>query len=90
MQCPGCGAENMDGASTCWECGSSMAPSSDRPGRAWLLWVFVGLAGLAVVGIALSANSGPGQSTGTVDVTGTPGVAGSSQTTPSQDASPAL
>lgn len=94
VECPGCGAANMDGASTCWECGSSMSSTSERPARAWVLWVFVGLAALAVAGIMLSANSGlaggggvpVSQPTGTVEATG---AVGSSPATQSQEASPA-
>lgn len=97
VECPGCGAANMDGASTCWECGSSMSSTSERSARAWVLWVFVGLVALAVVGIMLSANSGlaggggapVGQPTGTVEATGAPGGVGSSSATQSQEASPA-
>ncbi len=65
MDCRECGASNLDGAESCSACGTLLSQSHDeRPsvaspsGRSWLLIGVVVAAGLAVVGLMISAGGG--------------------------------
>lgn len=64
MKCPSCGAENMDGSSTCWECGAPFAETRERARGGWAVWALVAAGGVALVAMLLTAGPGGGAGTG--------------------------
>jgi hypothetical protein len=66
MKCPGCDAENMEGSDRCWQCGASFRADSreGRPKSAWVIWLAVGIGGVALVFLLFSAGNGRGGGSG--------------------------
>jgi len=58
MECPRCGAVNMDGAGTCWECSADLKEAPERTSARWIPWAAMGVATLLLVFIAIGAGSG--------------------------------
>lgn len=58
MQCPSCGAENMEGAPSCWECGAAFGEVRQRARGGWLVWVLLGVGAVVLAGMLLTAGQG--------------------------------
>lgn len=87
MRCNECGADNMEGADPCWECGAPLRPAQERSSQyGWVVWALLGAGGLAIA-IMLGA-SGPRGGAATASPTGPSAVASASAgATPSAGAS---
>ena len=86
MLCPSCGAENMDGASTCRECGYSLIEQAAPSRNGWILWAVLALAVVVFAGMLLSSGSGVsggGGGASSVTATGSVEPTQSTQTTAS-------
>lgn len=84
MNCPSCDAENMDGADRCWSCGASLKDNpeaaANRSSTSWVIYALLGVAGVLIFGLLLSAGTGASSGGGAV-TTGTIDATGSAETT---------